>query len=262
MQWYWALWQANVAEYMSSRELSVQTRSIWYKLASWFFSYKWPRTAFLENTTSPIHILPTSEKGFVGCECAFLRIFESARWRLESDPHATEILSLTSLGKMQMKCCRLRLHCTLCFFVLTVLLLLPKFIWRCCFLLKIFLWFCQRSCFYKKINNVFRPFPSTSRTESISFVKADLNPKNSRTLFQCSKDIHTKYKWNAIFVLQKWVSFWNMFCYKTLKYFQKCFANAFCSNLCIDTIWFKKRQIISNYQLKIINAATWYGHLW
>ena len=39
----------------------------------------------------------------------------------------------------------------------------------------------------KKINNVFRPFPSTSRTESISFVKANLNPKNSRTFFQCSK---------------------------------------------------------------------------
>lgn len=64
-------------------------------------------------------------------------------------PRHWEILSLTSLGKMQMKCCRLCLHCTLCFFVLTVLLLLPKFIWRC-FLLKIFLWFCQRSCFYKK----------------------------------------------------------------------------------------------------------------
>lgn len=176
-------------------------------------------------------------------------------------PRHWEILSLTSLGKMQMKCCRLRLHCTLCFFVLTVLLLLPKFIWRC-FLLKIFLWFCQRSCFYKKNNNVFRPFPSTSRTESISFVKANLNPKNSRTFFQCSKDIHIKYKWNTVFVLQKWVSFWNIFCYKTLKYFQKCFANAFCSNLCFDTIWFKKRQIISNYQLKIINVATWYGHLW
>lgn len=57
---YWALWQANVAEYMSSRELSVQTRSIWYWSASRLFSYKWPRTAVLENTTSPIHILPTS----------------------------------------------------------------------------------------------------------------------------------------------------------------------------------------------------------